>query len=157
MVDFIDDLHMPGKNFLHHGQRPFLKCFRHQGMVCISHHLTGNIPGFVPAYIFLIQENPHHFRYCEGRVCVIELYGCKIGEMRPRKILPFESAHNIGKGASHEEILLLEPEFLTHVKGIVGIEDLAECLCVYFGAHCLGVVSIVEFMEIKFLRAFCRP
>jgi len=58
-VDFIDDDHMARQNMLEEPERPFFQCFRENGVVGVGKSLPGNLPGFIPGELFLIDQNPH--------------------------------------------------------------------------------------------------
>ena len=64
-VDLIDYLHVPGQDLLHHGDGPLLKCLRHEGVVCITHALLGDVPCCVPVKSLLVKEDPHELHDCD--------------------------------------------------------------------------------------------
>ena len=75
LVNFIYNQENPGQQFLEHGNRPALQCFRHNRMIGIGYRIRGNAPGILPVHPFLIHKDAHQFRNNKGRMGVIDVEG----------------------------------------------------------------------------------
>ena len=148
---------MARQNLLKHRDCPLLKCLRHEGVVCVAHAVCCDFPGLIPVQILLVNEDSHKLRDCNGGVGVIELDGCKVGQLSEVVALELESSDYVGKRACDEEVLLLEPQDLSHVLGVVGIQNLADVLCGDLLAYGLCVVSAVELCEAELLKSLGAP
>mgnify|MGYP007081849047 CR=1 FL=1 len=59
LIEFSDNRHKLRNNPLKVRNRPFLKCFGHDGMICVSNGFGCYFPCFVPAKSFFVHEDTH--------------------------------------------------------------------------------------------------
>ena len=74
----------------------------------------------------VVEKNSHQLRNRHCRMCVVELDRYFLREQAPVAVAATEAAHQIGKRAGDQEILLHESESLTLACGVVGIENSSE-------------------------------
>ena len=58
-VDLFDDLVYTRKQSGEKLDRPFLKCFGHDSMVCVSNRFSCYFPCFIPSESFFVHEDTH--------------------------------------------------------------------------------------------------
>ena len=156
-IDLEDDLHVSGKDVLEHRHGPLLEGFRHERVVGVAHALLGDVPCGIPVQILLVDQDSHELGDCNRGVCVVELDCGVLRQFPPVLARALESSDDIGQGAGHEEVLLLESEDLAQILGVVGVEHLAYVLGLDLVAHCLGVVAHVELFEAELFLCLGAP
>ena len=63
--------------------------------------------------------------------------------------MPLETADDVLQAAGDEEVLLFQPQLLAQIERVVGVEHFAECLCLDLVTDGLGVISLVELLEVE--------
>src|SRR5262245_3799510 len=72
-IDLVNNFQMAWNERLEQLDGPFLQRLGKQRMIGVSQRALGKIPGLIPAELGLVEQYPHQFRDCEGRVSVVEL------------------------------------------------------------------------------------
>ena len=109
-VDLVNDLQLPRHQDLKPFHRPLLQSFRQQRVIGICQCLPGQIPCFVPAQVSVIQQNSHQFGDRHGRMCVIQLDRCLLGQPVPIVVQPPEPPYDVGQRTGNQEVFLHEPQ-----------------------------------------------
>ena len=156
-VDFIDDFQMARQHQLEPRKRPFLECFREQGMIRVGQRFLCDLPGPVPPQIGFIEQNPHQLGNSQGRVSIVELDSNFLWKPAPIGITVPEAPNQIGERAGHQEILLHEAEGLSHARGVVRIQHSGQG----FGREGFGQgadeITAAEFLKIEKIGCGCGP
>ncbi len=60
MIDHVDQLHMPGEQFLKHLNRPFLHLALLDVVEAAAEGVVGDRPRLVPGHVVLVYEEAEH-------------------------------------------------------------------------------------------------
>ena len=121
-VDLVDDLEMPRHEQLEQFDRPLFKRFRKQRVIGIRERTNGEVPGFVPAEVCLVEQDPHQLGDGERRVRVVELNGDMIGQLGPTDVAFAKARQDVLQRAADQEVFLQEPQAPARLGGIVWIQ-----------------------------------
>src|SRR5215469_1500479 len=72
-IDAIDDLEVPRENAPEQIDWPGFECFRQERMVGIGECADRYTPRLVPWQAMQVDQDPHEFRNCDARMCIIKL------------------------------------------------------------------------------------
>ena len=153
----IDDLQVPGEQTSQQIDRPHLQCLRQQGVAGVGETLPGDLPRLFPGEAALVDQDAHQLRDGDHRVGVVEL------EDHPfRQPVQIEAGRQgvvdvVAQRAGHEEVLLLQPEFLALRRGILRVQDLADVLGEGLRPHRLQIVAGVEHLQVEGLGGARAP
>ncbi len=120
-------------------------------MVGVVTTRTGDFPSGLPLHLILIHQEAHKLCNRDGRVRIVELDSVKLGEVLPVIVTVKETADDVLQGATYEEVLLNEAQFLAVLGGIIGIKDLGDGFADRFFAHRLDIAAGIEGFEVEFL------
>ena len=166
LVDFINDLKMPGQDVAKEGDRPAFQCFGQDGVIGVAERARGDVPCLVPAEPFYIDQEPHQFRNGQGGMRVVELDGGLLGKafkrLQPLALIvhPISllvPADDVLKRGGDEEIFLLEPKLFSFEDVVVGIENLGDVLRQILRMHRADVIAGIEVAEVEFLGGAGAP
>ena len=87
VVDHVDDLHVPGQQAFHQGNRPHLQGFGQERVVGVGEAFAGDAPGVVPGHAVYVDEKAHQLGDADRRVGVVELDGDLVGEVIHARIM----------------------------------------------------------------------
>ena len=125
-VDLLHDGVDSGKKSGEQLDGPFLKRFRHDGVVCISAALSHNAPRLVPCERVVIHEDAHQLGDGQSGVCIIELEDILLMQLSDVVVCLHVLLDRALKCCGYEEILLFETKLLTLYMVVAGIEDVAD-------------------------------
>ena len=125
-VDLFNDHVDSRKQFFDIFNRPFFKCFLHDGMVGIGKGVGYDVPGLGPWNMIGIHQDTHQFRNGESRMGIVELYHYFFSEIIQRSIYLHMVVDDGLKSGRNKEILLLNSEILTFFGCIVRIQVQAD-------------------------------
>ena len=80
-VDLVDQLQMARQQVAEQVQIPLLQGLRQQGVVGVGDRPGGDVPGFVPIHMAVVNQQSHQLRHGNGGVRVVELNGPVLGEV----------------------------------------------------------------------------
>ena len=106
-VDLFDDLIYTGKQAGEQLDRPFFQSLGHDGMVCVSAGLCGDLPCLIPFQAFLVDQDTHQLCHCHRRVGIVQLEGgllIELADVAVRSLIAVDGSLHAG---GNEEILLL--------------------------------------------------
>ncbi len=156
-VDLIDDLIDSGQQSLEQIDRPFLKRLGHDGMVRIRAGLLGDLPGFIPFQLFLIQQDAHQFCDRDCRMSIVHLDTYFFIELSDIRMVLFISLDRSLQGSGYEEILLFQTELLAGIMMVCRIEHLAHGLCQVRILAASLVVAHVKAFQIEIIHRLGIP
>ncbi len=143
-VDLLHNLVNPGEQSGEQVNGPFLQSLCHDGMVGIRAGSGGDIPGFVPAQIIIIQQDTHQFGNRHRRMGIVELESHFLRETMNIVMLPHIFLHCLLHGRGDKEILLFQAQLLACVMIVIGIEHVYQVPCQVFLLHGLAVIAFVK-------------
>ncbi|CPZ67689.1 Uncharacterised protein [Mycobacteroides abscessus] len=157
-VDLVDDFQVPGQGLGEQSQRPGLQRLGQQGVVGVAEGGDGDLPGLVPAQSALVDQQPHQLRDTNGRMSVVELQSELLGQLVDRALGHiFQDVQHPLQRARYKEVLLQQPQALTGLGLVVGVEHLGDG----FGRHLvldgLVVVARVEGVQLEGLHGPRAP
>ncbi len=103
-------------------ERPFFQSFGQQCVIGVGQSPSRNIPGFVPAEMRLVEQDPHQLGNRQGRMRVVQLDRDLVGNELPIPVAPVEAPNQIGKRTGNQEIFLHKAQCLPDIGAVVGIE-----------------------------------
>ena len=156
-VDFVDQLQVPRQQRAEQVQAPLLQGLRQQGVIGVGERAAGDVPGFGPIEMFVVEQQPHQFRHGNRRVGVVQLYSPMIRELADRDAAHVEAADHVLQRAAHKEVLLLQPQLAALIGAIVGIEHLGEGFRTHLLLNGAVVIAAVEGKEIKAFGGISPP
>ncbi len=106
-VDLLHNLVNSGEQPGEQVNGPFLKSFRHDGMVGVGAGSGGDIPCLVPAQVVIVQEDAHQLGDGHRGMGIIELEGYLLRETVNIIMLSHIFLHSLLHGCGDEEVLLL--------------------------------------------------
>mmetsp|Transcript_12381 Transcript_12381/g.42919 ORF Transcript_12381/g.42919 Transcript_12381/m.42919 type:complete len:540 (+) Transcript_12381:442-2061(+) len=152
VVDLVDDLHVPGEQPLHQGHWPTLQRLRECRVVGEADRLPRYVPRLNPRQALAVDEEAHELGDADGRVRVVELHAHLAGQLPPLPRPLLEPPQDVLQRGAHEEVLLLEPQLLAHVRVVDGVQHAADALSAPLRLDRLVEVPGVEAREVE-LRA----
>ena len=157
LVDLVDDLEVPRQQPLDEPDRPALERLGHQRVVGVVDGAAGDRPGLLPGVPVLVDEEPHQLRHRDRRVGVVELDRRLVGQRAQVGVVGEVAAQDVLQAGRGEEVLLLEPQLLAGLGGVVGVEDAADALREHLVLHRPHVVAAVEGLEVDQVAGLRRP
>ena len=151
--DLIDSRKQSGEQL----DRPFLKCFSHDGMVRVSNRLRGHFPCIIPLQAFLIQQDTHQLSDSNGRMGIVHLEGCLLIELPDIRMESLVMRDRILHRSRDEEILLLQAQFLTCIMVIIRVQDLDDIPCKVLLLDSLLIITLIEGIQLEVVDGFCIP
>ena len=156
-VDFENDLQMPWQHRAEQRQRPALQRLGQQGVVGVGEGLAGDVPGFVPLQVLLVDEQAHQLGHRHRRMGVVELHRELFVEAAQGQALGAHDAQHVLQRGADEEVLLLEPQLLALQGFVVGVEDFGDVLQHRLAVDRAEVVAVVEAVEVEGFRRLGAP
>jgi len=156
-VDAVDDLHVARQQASEQVGRPDLEGLGQQRVARVGETLLRDLPRLVPVELAFVDEDAHEFGDGDDGVGVVELEDDALAELAQVKVFGQHLVDVVVQGRSHEEILLLEAQFLALGRGVLGVEHLGDVLGEGLRAHCLGIVARVEDLQVERLGGLGPP
>lgn len=135
---------MPRQHAGEERQRPLFQCLGKQRVIGVGKGLAGDRPGLVPWHVVLVHQQAHQLGDADGRMGVVELDGEFLVEPPHRHAVGRQQAQHVPQRARHEEVLLLEAQFLALLRFVIGVKHLGQVLRGHLLAHRAQVVAAVE-------------
>ena len=88
---------------------------------------------------------------------IVQLNRDLVGQGIEIRLILAIAIENILQRSAHEEILLLEPQFASHCRGIVRIEYLGQVFGFVLVLHRLDIIAFVEIPQFEIARGLRRP
>ena len=111
---------------------------------------AGDLEGVVERLPVVVDQQADQLREGDGRVGVVELDRDGSRQLRDVVMVCEEPPQDVGQGGGGEEVLLLQPQLLALLRGVVGVEHAADGL----GQDRRGggghVVAPVEGLQLEF-------
>ena len=156
-VQPLDNFHDFGHHAGQQVQVPFLQGLAHDGVVGVGEGLSGHL-GCGLEIQALQHQQADQLGDGDGGVGVVELDGGRLVEVD--EVLTVGGAvdpQNILEGGAGEDILLLDPQLLALLGGVVGIEDPGDILGLVLFQQGLFIVLSVEGVEVQLLLGLALP
>jgi hypothetical protein len=117
----------------------------------------GDPPGFVPVEPVLVDQEAHELRHGDRGVRVVEL-DRRLVRQRAQVRVPGQVApQDVLEAGGGEEVLLLEPQLLPGLGGVVRVEHPADALREHLVLDRAHEVAAVEGLEVDQVAALRRP
>jgi len=119
-------------------------------MICVREGIVNNLPSLLEREHLFINENSEQLNGRNSWMCVIKLDFILISKFgEPIIMFQLISSNDIINGSRTEEILLFQPELLTSICSVVGIENTSDILGLLSLTNSSLVVTRVKLIKIK--------
>ena len=147
-VDLLDQLKVSWQQAPEQAHRPALERLGQQGVVGVGDGGSGDLPGLVPVQLLEVDQHAHQLGDGDGGVGVVELHRHLVGERVEGVVLLLVGAEDVGDGAGHEEVLLLEAQLLALGGVVLGVQHLGDAFGDGAALDGAAVVAVVEHGEV---------
>ncbi len=138
-------------------QIPLFQCFLHHRVIGVGKGFPGNGERRFEVHAILSQQ-ANQFRNGHHGMGIIQLRPMLPGkEGVITAVTGFVAAQQVLQGSRHQHILLLHPQLLAFLLGIVGVQEFGNVLCLVLVAGCPGILLLIEQGEINFMQALALP
>ena len=146
MVDLVDNLQVSWQQSANEINRPLLKSLWQDSVIGVREGMVSNIPCFLKAQLFFINQDSEQLDGGDGWMRVIQLDFVFLGEKSESIVVSLLiSADHIIDGGGAEEVLLLETELFTRVGAVVGVENTCNVLSILSFSYGSMIIRGVEF------------
>ena len=157
MIDEVNEVHVTGEQALKHVDAPLLECPGEDGVISVCERVSDHDPCLVVGQHFHVNQLPEQLNGGNHRVGVVHLDLVELREVVPVRVVLLKTLYNVLNSRTAEEVLLLQSQLLPLQFSIIGVEhtgDVLGSLALHDG---LVVFSVVELLEIEFVRGARSP
>ena len=126
-------------------------------MVSEVHSPVGDVPCSFPAESLNVNEDTHKLWDGDGGMGVVHLNGSLRGEVSKIRVGLLKALDDVHDRGSHEEVLLLQTQFLPSGGVVIGIKHGSNSLCALLSEYGVHVGTIVEALQVKLINGLCLP
>ena len=156
-VDFFYDLVDTRKQFGEQVDRPFLKCFCHNCMVCISTCVSCDIPCIRPFQTFFVYKDTHKLCNCQCWMCIVHLESNFLWKIMDIAVIFLEFFNCCLKACRYKEVLLFQTKFFSCTRIIIRIKNVYKVFCKVFLLNSLLVFTLVKQIQVELYNRFGIP
>ena len=156
-VDPLDDLHMTRQHVAKGKGRPLLQRFRQQRVVGIAQTSLRRFQRHLKRHAMIIGQKPHQFRPRNRRMGVVHLDRHMFRQRPQISVRNQIPPHDILQRRRGQEKLLLQPQFLALIGGVIGVKHAAKGPCQSFRFRRRRIIPPVEPLKIKQRRRLRAP
>ena len=156
-VDLFDDLVYTWKQSGEQLNRPFLKSFCHDCMVCVSNTFCCYRPCIIPAKTFFIHKDTHKLCYSNCRMSIIHLESNFLIKLHDIFMIFFVFFDCSLKTCRYEEVLLFQTQLFTSHMIIVRIKNFHDIAGKVFLLNCFLVITFIKGIQLEVYDRLCIP
>lgn len=136
---------------------PFFQRLGENGVVGVGETSVNDIPGLFVLESLLVDEDAQQLNNSQSRVCVIELEGALLRDLLKVRVDLLEAAHHVPYRGRHQQVLLLESEFLARQSAVVRVQHARDELGLLTFLQRAEIVARIERAEVKLVVRQTAP
>ncbi len=148
-VDLVNDFQVARQHPGEQPHRPPLQRFGQQCVVGVGKSVASDGPGVAPRDAVFVDQQAHQFRNRDRGVSVVQLHGKFFVKALQGDFLQLRDAQHVLQRTGHEEILLLQPQFLALGLLVVGIQHLGDIFRRHLLVYRAVVIAAIEHGKVE--------